>query len=219
MPKRCFVGLAVPLGLPVSHVPDSNHVDLAVRSSIQGDNYKFLRFMLTSEWSGSLPTTCNFSLAIRRSERPEEILVSHASLLHYAICCGSLHAAAALIVAFPEQAQQSCQVEMCSGRRPWVLNWTSLDFASLLCSLYESTDQHKKTAYDQAFACLLNLHQCLQDVPFMREATPRKRLLAAGGDSNLVVHALTTAVGRLERLQVAESDGLPRDGHDGLDAC
>mmetsp|Transcript_58829 Transcript_58829/g.138306 ORF Transcript_58829/g.138306 Transcript_58829/m.138306 type:complete len:298 (-) Transcript_58829:194-1087(-) len=191
--RGCVLGISVPLGQPVFVVPDENHMDLAVRSSIEGDNYKFLRYILTTEWASSMPTTCSFSVTVNRSNLPEEIVVTHASLLHYAICCGSLHAAAALIVAFPEQALETCQVEIGVGEGSSVLTWTALDFAWLLCNLYKAIDPQKRTAYDQAFATLLNLHKCIPEVSFMLEETPRERLLAAGDNPRTVVKALTEA--------------------------
>eukprot|EP00961_Rhodomonas_salina_P088249 1187008-Rhodomonas_salina.1 len=82
-------------------------------------------------------SSCNFSVTVDRSvsEEPvrmppvalgswvwcgaeggvwcgQEVLqITGGSVLHYAVCCNSLEAAAALAIAFPELARKQCAVE------------------------------------------------------------------------------------------------------------
>jgi len=156
--------------------------DLAIMRSIQSDNYTFIRHMIIQGWKPANPRTCSFSVRINRDNvEPELWQVREATPVHYAVCCGSLEAAAGLVVAFPELAFASCEVEAgggadSMGRRS---RWTALEFASFFGSLYVGVDSGRHGAYQEASLVLLHLKEHPRRLPFMLHHTPALRLAAA----------------------------------------
>lgn len=194
LPAGCVMGVPIAMGRPVSRVPELPvTLDLAIMRSIQADNYKFIRHMIMAGWSPVNPTACGFSITINRQGEREVWQVKRATPLHYAVCCGSLQAAAAILIAFPETASLSCKVECSSSHMPLESMWTTHDLTSFFGNLYMSLDEERHTAYKQASSVLLRLKQDPQSLPFMQHASPQERLAAAGTDALQVTSALFSA--------------------------
>eukprot|EP00961_Rhodomonas_salina_P022660 304146-Rhodomonas_salina.1 len=63
LPPGCAVGIPVPMGTPVSTTDmDDRSRDIAILRSIQADNYKFIRHMITTGWEPRNPNSCSFVL-------------------------------------------------------------------------------------------------------------------------------------------------------------
>jgi len=172
--------------------------------SIQGDNYRFLRHMIILGWSPVNPRACNFSITTKlaRSSQSEVLSIREASPLHYAICCGSLHAASALLIAFPELAALKCKVKATNGTVSREGEFTALDLARYFVSLYVHGNAEKLAAYQQAHAVLLNLHVSPSTVPFISHPTPQARLVAAGKEPHVVAASLYSAAQNASSLLV-----------------
>eukprot|EP00288_Rhodomonas_lens_P019142 CAMPEP_0177716672 /NCGR_PEP_ID=MMETSP0484_2-20121128/14629_1 /TAXON_ID=354590 /ORGANISM="Rhodomonas lens, Strain RHODO" /LENGTH=292 /DNA_ID=CAMNT_0019228707 /DNA_START=13 /DNA_END=888 /DNA_ORIENTATION=- len=193
LPAGCVMGVVVPMGRPVSQFSiDSGALDLALMRSIQGDNYRFLRHMIILGWSPVNPRACNFSITTKlaRSSQSEVLNIREASPLHYAICCGSLLAASALLIAFPELAALKCKVKATNGNVCREGEFTALDLARYFVSLYVHGNAEKLTAYQQAHQVLLMLHASPSTFPFISHATPQARLVAAGKEPQAVAASL-----------------------------
>lgn len=177
------------MGIPVAQgrrawpVPQmSGTLNLAIMRSIQSDNYKFIRHMIIHGWTPTNPSACSFPITINRDGEKEMWQVSQATPLHYAVCSGSLQAAAAILIAFPELAFQTCKVVTESSRMPAETMWTTLDLTSFFGKLYMTLDRERHLAYTQASLVLLRLQQDPARVPFMQFATARERLEQAGSN-------------------------------------
>eukprot|EP00961_Rhodomonas_salina_P125041 1685021-Rhodomonas_salina.2 len=146
-------------------------METAVMSSVQSDNFKFVRHMIMSGWTYLQANDSTFSVSINRlgadRQVQEDWHVSNASPLHFAISCGSLNAAAALLVAFPELSTTVCRVEIESeleSKSTFAL-WTPLELASFFADLYCAVDTPRYLAYHQVLAtralCSCKLRACL----------------------------------------------------------
>jgi hypothetical protein len=197
------------MGTAVQRVPDLPlNLDLAMMRSIQADNYKFIRYMIMSGWAPTNPAGCSFPLSINRGFETEEWKISQATPLHYAVCSGSLQAASALLIAFPEFASMSCKVETVSARMPQTLMWTTLDLTDFFAYLYMSLDSGRHLAFRQASSVLLQLQQDPDRLPFMRASTPSERLEQAGKNPSLVLSPVLEAAS-LSRREAAHSAESP----------
>jgi len=189
------MGIPLPIGQPVSRVPDQPlTLDLAIMRSIQSDNYKFIRHMIMAGWSPTNNTACGFSVNINRNSEREVWHVRQATPLHYAVCCGALQAASALLIAFPELAFLSCKVETSCDDFSRATSWTALDFASFFGNLYVAVEEERHLAYKQASLVLLHLKEDRSRLPFMEAETARERLADAGKDPRKMTAAMLEAI-------------------------
>lgn len=169
-------------------------IETAVMSSVQADNFKFVRHMIISGWSYSYANRSTFSVTINRLGSHRQVKehwhVSDANPVHYAISCGSLNAAAALVIAFPELSGAVCfvQIESEQGEMTSAC-WTPLEFASFFAELYAAVDTPRHLAYHQAASVLNALIRNPSKFPFIHHSTPKERLLAAGIDMRVVLAA------------------------------
>mmetsp|Transcript_13024 Transcript_13024/g.26023 ORF Transcript_13024/g.26023 Transcript_13024/m.26023 type:complete len:322 (-) Transcript_13024:47-1012(-) len=199
--RKLVVGMPLPMGTAVQCVSrDKKATDKAVMSSIQADTYKFVRHMIILGWSYGYPKNCAFSVTINETGRfrdtKEEWSVSQANPLHYAVSCGSLNAAAALIVGFPELARGFCVIEIATEGEPTCTsNWTALDLASYFAKLYSEIDQTRHESYQKASLVLLHLLHNPSRLPYLHHGTAKERLLAAGKDPRVVAAAFEEAIG------------------------
>ncbi len=186
----CVMGRPVATGHPATPVPNEPFVlDVAIMRSIQADNYKFIRHMIITGWTPAHPTACSF-----HGQR-EVWQVRQATPLHYAVCCGSLQAAAALLIAFPELVDVSCKVETSSDSTQREATWTALDLTSFFGNLYMSLDQERHVAYQQASLVLLHMKQNARRFAFMQHDSAKDRLEAAGKNPQEVTAAILEALG------------------------
>ncbi len=158
LPEGCALGIPVVRGdriWPVS--PET--LNFAIMRSIGADNYKFIRDIIMSGWAPTNPTGYSFSLKIHSGLGTEEWTISQATPLHYAVCSGSLRAAAAILIAFPDFASMSCKVETSSTRMPQRPMWTTLDLTSFFANLYMPLDSDRHLAYRLASSVILQLQQ------------------------------------------------------------
>lgn len=190
------MGIPLPKGTGVTRVPHMPiTIDLAIMRSIQADNYKFIRHMIMTGWTPTNPSACSFSITINRNGDQEIWRVSQATPLHYAVCSGSLQAATAILIAFPELAALSCKVKTAdTSRMPRESTWTSLDLTSFFGNLYMTLDRDRHLAYQQASLVLLHLKQDPMRLPFMEFPTPVGRLSAAGKNPQEVTQNLLAAI-------------------------
>mmetsp|Transcript_27027 Transcript_27027/g.54402 ORF Transcript_27027/g.54402 Transcript_27027/m.54402 type:complete len:269 (-) Transcript_27027:70-876(-) len=177
-----------------------NAMETAVMSSIQADNFKFVRHMIMAGGTYSTPNQCIFSVTINRlgadRQVKEDWHVSNANPLHYAISCGSLNAAVALLIAFPELISEKCAVRIeAEGRKAKRARWTPLSLASFFAQLYLCVDAPRHEGYSRAAAVLERLSTDPQGFPFVHHDTPRERLEASGSDMDVVLTAFAAATG------------------------
>lgn len=191
------MGVPLPTGHPVTIVPNlPENLDLAILRSIQTDNFKFIRHMIMAGWKPTNPTACGFSITINKYGVQEQWQVTQATPLHYAVCCASLQAATAILIAFPALASLSCKVTSSASDFPQSSRWTTLDLTSFFGNLYKSVDQPRHKAYEQASLVLLQMALDPPCLSFMQQLTPRERLSHAGGDWDELAAGLLSPVPR-----------------------
>ncbi|EKX31147.1 hypothetical protein GUITHDRAFT_122648 [Guillardia theta CCMP2712] len=196
LPKGCVMGIPVPKAQPVMQVAiDSRGMEIALMRSVQSNNFPFVCHMILSGWTPNVvnPTLCHFSVTVHRTtwNQRDCLHVKNACLLHYAICCGSLQAATALLVAFPHLATLPCTVSGLHGSEEE--EWSMLELAQFFCDLYKDQKDDLYSAYKMAHMVLTCMHSDPSVLPFINNATPRERLVAGGGEATAMIGALCEA--------------------------
>jgi len=160
--------------------------------SIRGDNYAFLRQAMMSGWAPINPCSCNFTISIclDRESEPELINMRHNTPLHYALCCGSMQCAMALLVAFPHLASLKCTWHRAAQQEGGDETWTTIELVSFFCSLYENKDERRHVNYFLARQVLRCLAENPQVLPFVNGPSPLQRLMQVGTDAEAATAAL-----------------------------
>jgi hypothetical protein len=187
LPAGCVMGMVIPRGTPVQLVDDESRTrDTAILRSIQADNYKFISHMIAAGWEPTSPKSCGFVITMLEHEQKEVWEVTGATPLHYAICCGRLQSATALLVAFPQYAQMRCEIKRQSQStsptlgHDQVSHWSVLDLAVHFMRVFQSKNHVRAEAYEKASLVLMQLNQDKSQLPFVSLPTAGERLRAAG---------------------------------------
>eukprot|EP00961_Rhodomonas_salina_P197585 2666322-Rhodomonas_salina.2 len=205
LPAGCVMGLPVALGRPIFCVQGNDGgMEAAIMRSIRGDNYAFLRQAMMSGWAPINPCSCNFTISfcLDRDSEPELMSMRHNTPLHYALCCGSMQCAMALLVAFPHLVSLKCSWQRGNGSTGATETWTTLELVSFFSSLYEGKDERRHSNYFLASQVLRCLAENPQVLPFVNMPSPMQRLLEIGTNAE----AATTSLAQSAAVWCATHD-------------
>jgi len=104
------MGIAAVRGHPAFPLELAAHeLVAALVRGVKSNNYRFLRQTLMLGWvSPERSEMCHFSFFLET--HGETFAFRGASLLHYALCCSSFEAAAALLIAQPALVDARCSI-------------------------------------------------------------------------------------------------------------
>uniref|UniRef100_A0A7S0EIK4 Uncharacterized protein n=1 Tax=Hanusia phi TaxID=3032 RepID=A0A7S0EIK4_9CRYP len=200
LPDGCCFGIPVYKGQPVMQVSiDQRCMEVAMMRSVQNNNFNFVTHMILSGWKPNLenPSLCHFSVTVHRSSwnHRDHLRIKNACLLHYAVCCGSLQAAAVLLIAFPKLATLSCIV---SGETESESDevWSLLRLTDFFRNLYKDQKNDLHNNYNAAYMVLQSLQSNQNAFPFLNLQTMKERFQAAGSDpvamANMLLEVATS---------------------------
>jgi hypothetical protein len=221
LPTGCAMGYPIVKGVQARLLPETGKELFKVLMAFVEDDdfHALLEIVRRGGDRVDLKRMCTFSVSLRPEkcsdfgkDCPDEVRVSRANILHYALCICSFHAAAALLVACPELLYGKCSVSMIRNERATpqstptarqellTCKWYPSDVASFFSGLYSqegaspSADEHEvdETAnkYDTALVVLDLFERDVQHTQLLGEGTQAQRIAAAGCDAEAFVNKL-----------------------------
>ncbi len=201
LPKGCAAGIPVFASFPAKPLPAVNSLPSVAMGFVQRDDYHALMELARCGHDQALKEKrrCAFALALKpdgcpSNNLPSTLKVRSANLLHYAVCIGSFHAAAALIVINPELIKGSCIVSVNGAEE----SWSPAELARLFCVLYEggeNDDEVRATSamFERALKVLELGERDPAQLPFVCLPTLHERMHAAGWNPENAVSAFFAA--------------------------
>ena len=201
LPKGCAAGIPVFASFPAKPLPAVNSLPSVAMGFVQRDDYHALMELARCGHDQALKEKrrCAFALALKpdgcpSNNLPSTLKVRSANLLHYAVCIGSFHAAAALIVINPELINGSCIVSVNGAEE----NWCPAELARLFCVLYEggeNDDEVRATSamFERALKVLELGERDPAQLPCVCLPTLQERMHAAGWNPETAVSAFFAA--------------------------
>ena len=206
----CALGEVVVLGSasePLFETPKSIFGRL-MQFVERNDFHAILEVTRRTQTAGALHCKCKFTVMLGYDgyhrdfgpESPDEMTVTHATLLHYALCICKFDAAAALLVVHPEFLLDKCQVEFIkttTTTRNLLLEncWSTIEITSFLCSLYAHSERSSDLDTDEVQSTLdefrivfliLSYCQCAGGYGLLfGQGRQAERIAAAGFDPDL----------------------------------
>ena len=214
LPAGCAVGCPVVRGTQAVLLPETRKDLFKVLMAFVDDN-DFAAVLELARRGGEavdLQRKCTFSVSLRPDtctadlgdDCPDELCVTHANILHYALCICAFHAAAALLVVCPELLRGKCNVSMIRNERPtpqarptsrtelWAKAWYPSDIASFFSGLYseagpspagdeEQVDETREK-YNIALVMLELFERDAEHMLLLGRGTQAERIASAGCD-------------------------------------
>jgi len=187
---------------------DQRCMEVAMMRSVQNNNFNFVTHMILSGWKPNLenPSLCHFSVTVHRSSwnHRDHLRIKNACLLHYAVCCGSLQAAAVLLIAFPKLASLSCMVSA-ENENETDEEWSMLRLTDFFRNLYKDQKNDLYNNYNAAHMVLQSLQNNQNAFPFLQLQTMKERFQAAGSEPVAMANMLFEAASQIQNTPPTRS--------------
>ena len=208
LPAGCARGEPVVTGVPSVALPAGGTELFNVLMSfvVRDDYYAVLELARRGGDSIGATHKCGFTVALRPEQGssiaascPEQLCVSDANLLHYAICINAFRAAIALLVVCPSVLHARCKVVATNPATQKKVEefWGVSDLARIFCLLYDERGNSDVSAtaavYNQALPLLEIGEQDLNNLPFLTLPSKMQRIQAAGCDAQATVDIFVAA--------------------------